>query len=403
MSDRRSSRPSQVRPRAPSTGRPAPQRHIPRGGSPYRVSPHKPIDRGPGLPIVARALLVLAVVGLGGVILYGATGQIGRIVGGLGSAMSNILASGGPSAAPIPSVGPIAGAPTLTAPANSYTNTPTVDIGGTVPLSLLGSSGYTITLYDTLQGKAPTVVRDQIAIPATATFTIQGVTLAKGTNVFTATIVGSGGESAASSPVTYILDTAKPKVTIVSPKDGTTVNGTTVPINGKTQAGSTVLAQNANNHTSVTTTADGTGNFTVTVTITPGSNLITLTVTDPATNVTTASLTLVRGSGKLAVALTSTAYTFSSANGANLTFAAVLTDPNGAPIASQDVTFTITLAGVPPDIQIRTTNAKGSANVVVAVAPHAADLGVGKQGSVTVAADTTFGHVQKTIVVNTAQ
>jgi len=403
MSDRRSSRPSQVRPRPPSTGRPSSPKAVPRGSSPYRVSPHKRVERGSGLPLVARLLLAVAVVALGGVILYGATGQIGKLVGGLGSAMSNILASSGPSPSAAPSAGPIAGAPTLVAPSNSYTNTPTVNVSGTVPLTILGSTGYTISLYDTLQGKKPALVRAQIAIPATATFTIAGVTLSKGSNVFTATIVGPGGESAASGPVTYVLDTAKPKVTIVSPQNGTTVNGTSIAIVGKTQAASSVLAQNANNHTSVSTTADGAGNFTVTVAITPGSNVVTLTVTDPASNVTTASLTLVRGSGKLTVSLTSTLYTFSSAKGANLTFTAVLTDPDGAPIASQALTFTVTLAGVPPDIQVRTTDANGAASVVSAVAPHAADLGVGKQGTITVAADTTFGHIQKTIVVNTAQ
>ena len=40
---------------------------------------------------------------------------------------------------------------------------------------------------------------------------------------------------------------------------------------------------------------------------------------------------------------------------------------------------------------------------LVTSGPGAANTGIGKQGTVTVSTDTTFGHAQKTIVVNTAK
>ncbi|HTC86569.1 MAG TPA: Ig-like domain-containing protein [Candidatus Acidoferrum sp.] len=403
MTDRRGARPSQVRPRAPSNGRPAPPKVRLRPAAPYRPAQHKRVDRGPGLPLVARALLAIAVIALGAVILYGATGQIAKFVSGLGSFFGSIVTNVTTTPSASPSLGAIAGAPTLDTPSAAYTNESTVDISGTVPLTVIGQADYTITLYQQLPGQQPSPIQIRVPIPATATFTIPGVKLIKGSNSFTATIVGPGGEGPQSSPITYVLDTAKPKLTITSPKDSSKVNGSTVDVKGKTQAGSSILAQNTNNHTSSTATADNSGSFTVTVAITPGTNTISVTATDPATNVATVSFSVVRGSGKLTVSLTSNLYTFSAKKGASLTFTATLTDPDGNRIANQDVTFTIALAGVAADVQIKTTDAHGTAIAQTQIGPHAADLGAGKQGTVTISADTSFGHIQKTIVVNTTQ
>lgn len=401
MSDRRALRGSQVRPRPATKGRATPQTLRPRP-SPYRISQHKRIARGPGIPFVGRALLALAVVGLGAVILYSATGQIGRIVANVGGAVSSFLANAGSAPSTSPSLGPVPGAPSIVAPGNPYTSELTVDINGTVPITILGSTDYTISLYQALQGQKPALIEHNVQIPQTATFTIPGIKLLKGTNVFTATIVGPGGESAPSSPVTYVLDTTKPKLTIISPKDGAKINGTSVTITGRTQASSSILAQNGSNHTSVTTTADRSGAFTVTVAITRGANAITITATDPASNATTVTMTLTKGSGKLGLALTSNMSSFSARKGATLVFTVVLTDPDGKVIVGQSMTMTITLAGLGPDVRADlTTDSHGRVTVTYPINKHAADGGVGKSGSVTATADTAFGHVQKTITIRT--
>jgi Glucodextranase, domain B len=403
MTDRRGARATQVRPRPPSTGRPAPPKPRQRTTAPYRPVQHKRIERGPGLPLVAQVFLAVAIVALGGLVLYAATGQIGKVVAGVGTAVSHVFDNLGTAPSASPSAAVVAVAPTLDAPESSYTNEGTVDITGTVPLTVIGDDTLSISLYQTLQGQKPTLIQDGIPIPNTAAFTIPAVKLVKGSNVFTARIAGDGGLGPASAPITYVLDTAKPKLTITAPKAGGKVNGASVAVTGKTQANSAILAQNTTNHTSSTTTADKNGAFSVTVAITPGSNTITVTATDPAANVATATLTVTRGSGKLTMGLSSNQYSFSSKKGATLTFKATLVDPNGKPISGQAVAFTVTLAGVPPDIQIRTTNSAGVATLKETIGAHAADLGVGKSGTVTASADTKSGHAQKTVAISTAK
>lgn len=401
MSDRRALRGSQVRPRPASSGRSTPQKLRPKP-SPYRIAQHKRVAPAPGIPFIGRALLALAIVALGAVVLYSATGQIGRIVANIGGAVSSFLANPGTAASPSPSEGAVAGAPTIVTPSNPYTNDSTVDITGTVPISVIGSTDYTISLYQALQGQQPTLIAHDVTIPATATFTIPGVKLHSGSNVFTATIVGQSGESTPSKPVTYVLDTAKPKLTITSPKSGAKVNGTTVDINGRTQGRSTILAQNTTNHTSSTANADASGAFTVTVAITQGLNSISITSTDPAANVTSTTIALNRGTGKLTLGLTSSLNSFRASKGATLVFTATLTDPDGKPIVGQSVTMTIALAGLPADVRASlVTDTHGRVTVTYPINKGAAKLGAGKWGTVTASASTSFGHALKTISIKT--
>jgi hypothetical protein len=375
----------------------------PRPVSPHRAVAHRRIERSPGMPIAVRLILVLAVVVLGGVILYSATGQIGKAVAGFGTAISGVLAGLGNDPSPSPTVGPIAPAPSLDAPASAYTNQLTVDITGTVPLSVLGSDEYTISLYQQLQGQEPALIREQIAIPQTASFTIPGVKLVKGANVFSAAIVGTGGESPHSRPVTYVLDTAKPRVAILSPKSGSRVNGISVNVTGRTQARSEILALNATNQASTRAMADSNGAFTIAVPISLGTNLITITATDPASNVGNASLTLMRGTGKLTMSLTANRYSFSAKSGATLRFTAKLLNPDGKPIANQLVVFTISIAGIPADVKMARTDASGIATVSMSIGPGAANSGRNHTGPVIATADTPLGHVQKSIVIATGK
>ena len=405
MTDRRGARATQVRPRPPSTGRPTPPKPRQRTTAPYRPVQHRRIERGSGLPLMAQVFLGVAILALGALVLYGATGQMTKLAGGLASSVSHMFdgLAAGPSASP--SGGVISIAPTLDPPTNSYTNESTVDITGTVPLTVIGDSDLTISLYQTLQGQSPTLIQDGIPIPNTAAFTIPAVKLQKGSNVFTAKIVGSGGSGPASAPITYVLDNSKPKLTITSPKNGTKVNGSTVSVTGMTQANSGIVAANTTNHTSASATADKNGSFTISVPITAGGNTISITATDPASNVATATVTVTRGSGKLTMTLKSSRSSFSAKKGATITFTATLTDPNGKPIAGQNVTFIVALAGLPTDIQMnRQTNASGVVTFTEKILKGAASkTSPGQTGTVTATADTKFGHAQKTISIKTLQ
>jgi hypothetical protein len=162
--------------------------------------------------------------------------------------------------------------------------------------------------------------------------------------------------------ITFVLDRSKPKITVSSPKAGATVNGATVKITGKTQGRSTVVARNEKNGTAATTAAASDGSFTLKVPLSSGTNGIALTATDLAGNAGTAVISVRRGSGDLDVAISASAYRISAARlPRTIELRATVTDPNGKPMAGQEVTFTLTIPGVPALTGDDVTNGAGEA------------------------------------------
>ena len=154
--------------------------------------------------------------------------------------------------------------------------------------------------------------------------------MSKGINDFTVTIIGPGGESDTSAVVRFVLDTAKPKVTITSPKNNAVINGKSVVIKGKVQARSTLIARNADNEQSISSTAEADGTFKLSLPLTNGTNHITINASDPAGNESTAALTVRRGNGKLTVALAASDYTISRRTlPQSIKLTASVTDPDG--------------------------------------------------------------------------
>src|SRR5687767_13416246 len=91
MTTRRGSRPTHVRPRAPSSGRPAPVKVRPRAPAPGRLAVHRPIRRGGGIPLIGRVALALAVVAVGVGVLYVGAGGLGSVAGSIGSTLSGFV------------------------------------------------------------------------------------------------------------------------------------------------------------------------------------------------------------------------------------------------------------------------------------------------------------------------
>ena len=152
----------------------------------------------------------------------------------------------------------------------------------TVPAGLQGDPDHRIRVYLTLPNQNPTAIKE---VPlADSPKTIVPVDLTDGTNDFTVTIVGPGGESDPSLSVRYVLDTAPPKITITSPKNNAIVNHKAVEIKGKTQARTTLVARNAANGSSIVGTAESDGSFKLSLALAGGVNKITIDGTDPAGN-----------------------------------------------------------------------------------------------------------------------
>lgn len=375
MTTRRDPRHTHVRPRPPSTGRPAPLKVKPRAPGPTRLSSHRPIKHNRGLPIIAKLGLVAAIGLLGFGVVYLGMGGLGTVVGGVGTALGGFVDKVTATPTPKPSVASISDAPALAQPSEPYTREPTVDLIVTVPAGLAGDPDQRIRVYLALADQAPVAIQD--APLADAASTIIPVELTKGINDFSVTIVGPAGESDPSAVVRYVLDEQPPKITITSPKNGGVVNRMAVTIKGKTQARTTLLAKNASNGSSIAGTAEADGTFSLSLRLSNGVNKITITGTDPAGNVSPASLSVRRGTGKLTVALTASAYTIKVASLPEpITLSATLIDPDGRPLPDVDITFILTMPRIPPVTAPYKTDKNGKATFETII-PRGADIGPG--------------------------
>jgi hypothetical protein len=314
------------------------------------------------MPLGFRLTLAVVLVTMAAFVAWAATGQVGRAAASVGSLFEGFIHAVTSSPSPAPTEALVTGVPSLTAPEQADTNQATVTLTGSVPFDVMGKPEFSINLYQTLKGQKPARILEGFPVPSTPLLTIQGVKLQKGSNTFTVTLVGPGGESAPSKPVVYVLDQAPPKVTITAPKADKTVNASAVTIVGKTQARSALLAHNADNMVNVTGTAADDGSFSLKVPLVMGPNGITLKVTDPAGNVTSQVLSVRRGNGKLAVTLKASAYQINvRVSHSGFTLTATVTDPDGHPLEDASVTFTLSVPGVQPIIGTATTDGTGTA------------------------------------------
>ncbi len=334
--------------------------------------------------MVIRLALVAVVLALSAGVLYIGVNGFGIIAGGIGSTLGGFVAGVTSTPSPRPVVSVISDPPSLQQPSEPYTAESTADLVVTVPAGLAGSLDHRIRVYLSLPEQPPTAIQESPI--ATTPRTIIPVTLEKGINDFTVTIVGPAGESETSAVVRYVLDATPPKITITSPKNNAVVNGKAVTLKGKTQARTTLLARNEASGSSIAGTAGADGTFALSLALSPGVNTITIIGTDPAGNVTETSLKVKRGSGKLTAKLTSSVYQIKRSRLPEpVTLSVTVTDPDGEPLVNADITFTLSIPGIPTVTVDSKTNENGRASFSTTV-PKGADLG---QGSATVLVTST--------------
>ena len=377
MDARRGGRLTQVRPRPSSPGK-SRGRIRSAAPSPTRLSHHRDIERRRGLPLVAKLGLAGGVLVLAWFCLQVGLGLVGpavsSLVGSFGDALGSLTHF---VSAPSPSPsGLVSDAPEIE-PQDPTTNVASVDITVRLPAAIVGLDGYTCRLYVTLPNAKPAIVTEA-PVGAASTRVLPTVALAKGQNTFTATVVGPGGESAASKPVTVTLDVSKPKVTITAPKNGAAVKSASVTVKGKTQAASEVRIRNDANGVTASATADDTGVFSAAIAVAAGPNKLTVTVTDPAGNGNSASITVSRGAGKLSVSLSSSVYRFNSKRlPASMTLTAIVMGADGKPVAGATALFTVSVPGLPAVVSpLIHTNSAGRAKFTTSI-PKGAMAGTG--------------------------
>ncbi len=396
MTTRRDHRQTHVRPRPPSTGRPTPVKIKPRAPGPTRLAGHRPIQRSRGLPLILRLGLIAAVLALCAGILYVGMNGVGMVVGGIGSTLGGFIGHVTATPTPAPSVNVTVGAPSIQQPTEPYTAETNVDLIVTVPAGLAGDVDHRIRVYLTLPNQNPAAIQDA-ALADTARNVIP-VQLENGINDFSVTIVGPDGtESDPSAVVRYVFDNVPPKIAVTTPKNNAIVNATSVVLNGKTQARTTLLARNDANGSSVGGTAESDGTFKLSLSLATGVNTITISGTDPAGNASELILKVRRGSGKLTATLTASSYQIKRSRLPEpVTLFVKVTDPDGGAVAGADVTFALNIFGVAPITSDRKTDADGTASFTTPI-PKGATLG---PGTATVLVTTQeFGSVPDNTVI----
>lgn len=375
---------SHVRPRPSSSGRSQPTKIA--APDRRRVRTYRGLDaRRKRAPLATRTLLALSVVLLAGATFVVASGGMGAIMSTLGAgfagAFGHLTATPKPSAsAYIPT-----SAPQIASPAQPYTNAKTIELQVSVPREVVGDPGARVRIYLALAGLDPSAVVDK-PVGTTSTMTIS-FELTKGRNDISATLFRGSEESEPSPIVTYYLDQDAPKITVTSPKSGSVVDTPDVTIKGSTQAGTSLVALNAGNGTSIASTAAKDGTFEFGLPLAPGTNQVTITGTDPAGNVGKTTLKLTQGSAKMGVRLTASSYRISVAkHPASLQLVVLVTDPSGSALAGAHAFFTLQIPGLGPISNELVTGADGRA---VFTTPLVGQLAVGGGlGTVLVTADT---------------
>jgi hypothetical protein len=375
MTVRRSGRTAHVRPRPPSSGRPGPAKVRPRAPAPGRVSVHGPVRRSRGIPLVGRLALGVAVLALAGGILYVAVGGVGIVAGSLGATVTSFVE--GVTATPTPAItpAPVSNAPTIESPTEPYTNVDSADLAVTVDQAIVGDPEYRLRVYLALKDQAPAPIGESPVGPIPQN--VIPVTLTKGINDFSVTLVGPGGESEQSPVVRYVLDQSKPPIKLESPKDGATVNRKAVDLEGKTQGRSTLIARNRDTGDSIGGTAAADGAFALKLPLGKGTNRITIASTDPAGNTRELDLVVRRGSGELSASVSSSDYRIRRKDlPRQIRLIATVDDPDGKPLKGARVTFTLSIPGVKTVTSDDETDSNGRA-VFVTTIPKSADRGGG--------------------------
>ncbi len=298
---------------------------------------------------------------LGAAAFLVASGGVGPMLStlgaGFGSAFGRLVATPVPTTTELPPTN----APTIAAPDQPYTNQADIELSVSVPVEALGDQTAKVRIYVALTGLQAAPVVD-VPIGSTSRLTVP-FKLTAGRNDISATLFRGNEESEQSPVVTWILDTVPPKITITSPKNNAAIDTPEVTVQGKTQAGTSLVALNAGNGTSISSTADSKdGTFQFGLPLAAGKNVITITGTDPAGNVGTTTLNLLQGSTQMVVRLTASTYRISvSKHPASLQLTVLVNDPAGNPLAGASAFFTIQIPGLAPISNQIVTNTDGRA------------------------------------------
>ncbi len=302
-------------------------------------------------------------------------GSLSTVAATIGDTMTGFINGVTSTPSPTPAAVTVAEAPSIESPTEPYTNEPEVDLVVTVPADLAGNPDYVVRVYLALKDQASAPI-DERPLAPTARMIIP-VALTDGINDFSVTLVGPAGESESSPLARWILDTNPPGIKLTSPRDGAVINRKAVTLEGRSQARTTVIARNQKTGDSITGTAAADGTFSLSLPISTGANTIRISATDPAGNGNELDITVSRGSGKLRASLSASSYSIRLRDlPTTIRLTVIVDDPDGVPLEGAEVTFTLSIPGIPTVTGNATTDASGVAQFETRI-PKGAKTGGG--------------------------
>ncbi len=226
---------------------------------------------------------------------------------------------------------------------NSFTRAASIDLTAVAPSNLRSDQAYVVRVF--VNDKQV----ERVNLPATAPIALSNVPLDEGQNVITASLVGDGGESTLSVPVTITRDDVAPQIQVIQPKQK--VYTETETLLGKTEPGADIQITDGSGH-DVESSVGPDGRFSAILELHVGSNILTMRSTDAAGNHATTTATVVRGSSAASIDLAVTPTDVYSADfPASVELSAVLHDELGRPVADGTrVIFSVS----PPDSETTT-------------------------------------------------
>ena len=282
-------------------------------------------------------------------------GGIAHLAGSAGTFVTNLI----PDAVPAgdltvaETTGQVGAAPTLDA-LPQFTKDSALLVQGLIP-SFGRASDRKVAVW--LNGGSPVVV----PFDANGHFAVP-ITLAEGTNQLVVGLEGSASDTIAATTATVVFDKTPPPLTLTKPKNGDTIDGANLTVEGKAEPGATVLVNDRN----VIVGQDG--SFSDTQTVQAGTLPITVIARDRAGNETKAQLSVTVNGKPTLGAAAQIAVTLSNTTvkpGAFVNATIAVTNA-GKPVAGQIVSLQVGVIAIGTAV----TDAAGHAAISFAAPPN---------------------------------
>jgi hypothetical protein len=306
------------------------------------------------LPPILTGLIWGVVLASAALIADSAVVGIGYATGSFGSFVGNLIP------APVPAdltvtetTGQVGAAPVLDGTTPQFTKDNALVVQGIIPsFGRAADRKVSIALNGGAAVLVPYDANGHFALP---------VTLADGTNQLFVALV-SPTDTIALTSVTVVVDKAPPALTLAKPKNGDTIDGTNLTVEGKAEPGDIVLV----NDRSVIVGQDG--SFSDTVTVPAGTLALTVIARDRAGNETKTQLSVtMNGKPTLgAAAIVSVTLASYTVKPGGYVGATITVTNSGKPVVGQLVSLQV---GVVP-IGTAVTDASGKAAISFAAPPN---------------------------------